>query len=580
MLPDRDVLIVDCQATGADPRTAHLLEVGWGVTRAGGRGARGVVAHLIKLPEGATIPRPVVRLTGIAPHQSAAGISPVDAYRQLLDTADYLVRATGRQTIPTVIHFARYEAKFLKHLHQSFLPGRRFPFDIICTHEIARRLLPALPRRGLRAVAGFFGHSVSPLKRCRAHVSATAAIWRHVVYLLARDEGLRTLDDLKMWLQRTPRRSSSVRCYPLPREVRRDLPDAPGIYRMLRSNGDLLYIGKAKSLKKRVNSYFRKNARHSEHILEMLSQAAGLAVKPTETALEAALLESEAIKRHAPPYNKALQEAGRRLFFCSKDFREFLETPGENCPVGPIAGIEAFAAVHDIGRRLRHEAVPVRFRGLGNVAILGIPDPYAPELACYQDGIDVFHGRYAEELAHGTIWRNLMRIGTAYWKNTRSIGTLDTDPADGISADSIPAEEDSTPFDWTPEAVADGIEALVSRCAQLIRRSRWFCMLSEASLDWREINGEHHRRNVLVLKSGRICRHGRSETDGLPPIPPGNRLRWRERQRRFDLQTYDRLRVLTTELRRLVAEVRDVRIRLSARAVLNQKQIQRLLNWV
>ena len=80
---------------------------------------------------------------------------------------------------------------------------------------------------------------------------------------------------------------------------------------MLRANGDILYIGKAASLRQRVNSYFQTCRRHAEHTLEMLSQAVGLEVTPTASALEAALLEYGEIKRVCPPYNKALQE-GRR----------------------------------------------------------------------------------------------------------------------------------------------------------------------------------------------------------------------------------------------------------------------------
>ena len=59
----------------------------------------------------------------------------------------------------------------------------------------------------------------------------------------------------------------------MPREVRLSLPDAPGIYRMLRTDDSVLYVGKAASLHHRVNSYFRKQNGIPERSLEMLSQA-------------------------------------------------------------------------------------------------------------------------------------------------------------------------------------------------------------------------------------------------------------------------------------------------------------------
>ena len=119
-------------------------------------------------------------------------------------------------------------------------------------------------------------------------------------------------------------------------EIRRLLPARPGIYRMLRANGDLLYIGKATSLKQRVNSYFRQKGAHAEHTLEMLSQAADLRVTRTGSALEAAVLESDEIKRHSPPYNMALQTGQRKLTFCSHDLKKCAATPDSNYCIGPL----------------------------------------------------------------------------------------------------------------------------------------------------------------------------------------------------------------------------------------------------
>jgi DNA polymerase III subunit epsilon len=99
----------------------------------------------------------------------------------------------------------------------------------------------------------------------------------------------------------------------MPAAIRQTLADKPGVYRMRSLGGDLLYIGKAKSLKKRVTSYFRSKAPHPEHILEMLSQAQNIDFSLTESALEAAVLETDEIKEHCPPYNKALQPNQRSL---------------------------------------------------------------------------------------------------------------------------------------------------------------------------------------------------------------------------------------------------------------------------
>ena len=99
----------------------------------------------------------------------------------------------------------------------------------------------------------------------------------------------------------------------MPRDVRLSLPHAPGIYRMLRTDGSVLYVGKAASLHHRVNSYFRKQNGVPERLLEMLSQARAISFDVTPSPLEAALLEPDEIKRHRPPYNVALTIAGPRV---------------------------------------------------------------------------------------------------------------------------------------------------------------------------------------------------------------------------------------------------------------------------
>jgi hypothetical protein len=116
----------------------------------------------------------------------------------------------------------------------------------------------------------------------------------------------------------------------------------------------------------------------------------------------------------------------------------------------------------------------------------------------------------------------------------------------------------------------------------MIRQARWFCLLSESSLAWDEGDTKSGQRRLLVFRSGDIVyREDLAQGQKIPP-PPGYLRPFPVRQRNFDLITYDRMRVLTTELRRLISyEInRNIELCLSPTAVLGYQQLQNVLQWV
>jgi DNA polymerase-3 subunit epsilon len=408
-LSQLEVLVVDCQATAAAPR-GHLLEIGWA------RVLRTTMTHahacLIALPEGGRIPPAVARITGISAQMLRDAVDGPLAWRALSDQAACLTH----QPAPTVIHFARFEQPFLRALGAGL-----FPLDVVCTRDIARRLLPDLPRCSLRAIAGYFGRAVGALRRSADHVEATALVWQGLVRLLE-TKGVTSWGALHDWLAAPV---EPIRCrrrvWPMPRDVRLSLPDAPGVYRMLRTSGDVLYVGKAASLRHRVNSYFRKQTGVPERTLEMLSQARGLSFEVTPSALDAALIEPDEIKQHRPPYNVALTIQNRALWFAPPHLTARSAHTSPRYPLGPFPSA---GMLDEFGALAAAES-----RALGSSRWR--PDPV------------VFKAGYARLCAvHTELSRQdlnahdrLLRVGTRLWREGRRERDVDEDEPTKAGAD-------------------------------------------------------------------------------------------------------------------------------------------------
>jgi excinuclease ABC subunit C len=86
------------------------------------------------------------------------------------------------------------------------------------------------------------------------------------------------------------------------------LPQVPGVYKFLDSNGDILYIGKALNLRSRVNSYFRNDIYDRPRIRQMMPKVEDLEITETNNEIEALVLESALIKKHKPKYNSDLKD--------------------------------------------------------------------------------------------------------------------------------------------------------------------------------------------------------------------------------------------------------------------------------
>ena len=580
------VLSVDCQATSANPDKGQLLEVGF----MAGSAARPIDAnaarsHLIRQPEGMVVPAHVLKITGISESDLDCGITNSEAHHLLFDAACRVATQNPSSLCPTVIHYARFERPYLCRLHQENAPNSPFPMDIICTHRIAQWLLPDLPRKGIRALAGYFGHSAPILKRSAGHAVATMTIWRHLVPLLQESCNITTYGQLRDWLAHTPHPGRVKRVFPMPAAIRQVLPDKPGIYRMRSLGGDLLYIGKAKSLKKRVTSYFRSKAPHPEHILEMLTQARDIDFSQTDSALEAAVLEADEIKQHRPPYNKALQPNQRSLVFVSKDFELQGPHSDHQLCIGPLPGGRIVAAFNAFGSWLTHRQA-LRGEDLLHIGctLLARSSDRLPDVQCMEEGFNLFYEIHQGNLENRTPLRVVTSLGAKLWRarlNAHIPVEPETDPQGEGDDDPEPATETAQDEgSWSPEKVAAAIEGIITHSALLIRRARWYCLLSESSLAWAAEEHLQQLKHRVVFKHGRISRRSVLKARQTEPASSGFVRSWTERRNNLDLASYDRMRVVTTEMRRLLGKGWKIEVRLGPKVIFASSELGKALRWV
>ncbi len=103
-------------------------------------------------------------------------------------------------------------------------------------------------------------------------------------------------------------------------------------------------------------------------------------------------------------------------------------------------------------------------------------------------------------------------------------------------------------------------------------------MLSESVVVWGKSSGQG--KNLIVLKDGKIIRSDLIPADKKPPAPLGHAAASRRGRTCFDIMTLDRMRVLTTELRRLVSRGALVEVWLRPGVVLRNEALGRLFLWV
>lgn len=521
------VFFLDLQTTGATPTTSYILEMAYGTIH------DETQSFLVEHPPEYEIPKRIQIITGVSEEDLKDAVAFPEAMKRFLG---FVKKISKTKDAICVIHFAQFEKPFLAAAFESITAD--MPFTILCTHEIAKRLLPNLPTRGIKGLSGYFGYDAGELKRSASHVDATKVIWNNLVEMLEEKE-VTTYAELENWLIETPKVKKTKYEYPLPKEKRLDLPNVPGIYRMLNFNGDVLYVGKATSLRDRVNSYFRGQKNRDPKKLEMLTQVFDLRVTPCATPLEAALMETDEIKRLNPRYNISLKAARRTLAFFDKDFTSVSATPDEFHTIGPFSNAMVFESMMKLSLYL---STDYKNNGLPDGALFF--EVLDPQLL--KEGFEVFCLRHNFAPETFTSVRSMIAMGIIWQRrfdkdlDESEEAEIELQEVDLDDIDEIEEEIEEFNDLMTVDDLADKFERHFMRIARAYLRVRKINRMLNADIEF-SIAKKHKR--VLQVRNGIVYY---SQKDHHQVFDNS----WKE----HSIETYDRMTVLLTELERIRAQ--------------------------
>lgn len=328
---DTTLVVVDLETTGSNPAHDRITEIG-AVKIRGGE----VIGEFATLVDpGRPIPPQIVTLTGI----TTAMVTDAPRIESVLPA--FLEFARGSIL---VAHNARFDMGFLRQdalrLHLDW------PFSLsLCTVTMARRILPRdeAPTVKLSALAELFDVSVRPTHRALDDARATVEVFHRLLERVG-NQGISTVGELTSYLPRTDPRLRAKR------QMADRVPARPGVYLFRGPSNEVLYVGTAVDLRRRVRSYF-SGSDPRRRIAEMVLLADRVDVVECSHALEAAVRELRLLAAHAPAYNRRSTQPHKGWWVTLTEERfprlKVSRTPTDES-IGPVGNRNNAATVADV----------------------------------------------------------------------------------------------------------------------------------------------------------------------------------------------------------------------------------------
>jgi DNA polymerase III subunit epsilon len=294
--------VIDFETTGTSPKSSRAIEVG--IVRIENLKITDSYQSLINPQQ--IIPPFISSLTGINTEDVIDAPSFEDISQDIKDFIDGSV---------LVGHNLPFDYAFLSsefERSESILPKMKQ----VCTLKLSRSLFPELKSKSLGNMVKHFRFRLKDAHRALGDATATAKVFLKILDKLKDEHNYEYISDLDAY-QTTPSVSNSFRL--VKKKLVGDiasLPDSSGVYFFKDAKDKIIYIGKAKSLKKRVKNYFSSSA--SRKAKKIARKASRLGFSETNSELSALVLEAELIKLHKPQFNSMLKKYSQNYFIRAK----------------------------------------------------------------------------------------------------------------------------------------------------------------------------------------------------------------------------------------------------------------------
>lgn len=298
LLKDTEFCVLDVETTGLSARNNRVIEIG--IVKV--KNLKIVDKYSSLINPGCDIPYFITQFTGISN-------SDVEYSPSFYDTAEEIEEFIGNSIVSG--HNLSFDEGFLRYefIRNGFEPLSNLN---VCTLKLSRKIFPSLKSKSLASVSEHLKIQNRDSHRALSDAETTAKILIKLIRILSKENGVKTLQQLLEYESSTIASNQLIK---LPKGVHDSLyslPDTPGVYYFLNKKDEIIYIGKAKSLKDRVRSYFAATTVGKPKII--VRQAAKIKAEITNSELTALLLEAESIKLINPKHNRQLKKYGNKYF--------------------------------------------------------------------------------------------------------------------------------------------------------------------------------------------------------------------------------------------------------------------------